>query len=203
MIPNLREMTSSNIALLFQHRFPNSFKSSKTLFDFRHISSAGPPRHECEDSLYSLPAGNRGAEPRSPLSPLKARVFPLNGKWRRESPGRGKMDSSRRLRDILLCRGFKDEVYPAYPEVVVHFTDKLSDTRRNPSFLNNFLVFTPRELQNESDKEKMCLKISSKVGSFLQVDCWWPKASGYPKMPGKVSRQEGSTWTISSHNNGY
>ena len=34
----------------------------------------------------------------------------------------------------------------------------------------------------------MCLKISWIAGSFLQVDCWLPKTSGYPKMPGKASK---------------
>ncbi len=37
-------------------------------------------------------------------------------------------------------------------------------------------------------EEKMCLKISRIVESFLQVDYWWPKTSGYPNMPGKASK---------------
>ncbi len=37
-------------------------------------------------------------------------------------------------------------------------------------------------------KKKMGLKISWIAGSFLQVDCQWPKTSGYPNMPGKVSK---------------
>ena len=136
-------MTSSNIALLFQHRIPNSFKSSKTLFDIRHISSAGPPRHECEGSLYSLPPGNRGAEARSPLFPLKARVFPLNGKWRRYSPGGGKWThlGGCAIYYLVLCRGFEDELHPAYIQKWWYISPTiLSDARRNPFHRKYFFV---------------------------------------------------------------
>ncbi len=51
-----------------------------------------------------------------------------------------------------------------------------------------FLFTSWSELRNERAQEKMGLKISWIAESFLQVDCWWPKTSGYSRMPGKVSK---------------
>ncbi len=44
------------------------------------------------------------------------------------------------------------------------------------------------ELRNECTQEKMWLKIWWITGSSLQADFWFPKTSGYPRMPGKVSK---------------